>query len=68
VVQWIELGLVVLGLLVLITRVLTAENQRPYCLLALVWSPLLDCTVQLSLCMVLFLISSIQRRSWQSGY
>jgi hypothetical protein len=34
-VQRIELGLVVLGLLVLVVRVITAEDRRPYCLMAL---------------------------------
>ena len=69
VVQRIELGLVVLGLLVLISRVITAEDRRPYCLLALWYAlPFAIVPLSYSLPLVLFLISSIQRRSWQLGY
>jgi hypothetical protein len=45
--QLLELGLVGLGLLTLITRLITAEDRRPYCLLAL-WYALPFAIVPLS--------------------
>ena len=68
VVQRIELGFVVLGLLVLIIRVITAEDRRSYCLLALWYALPFAIVPSFRPPHGTILISSILRRFWQLGY